>query len=77
MSSAVDVGLTESLIKAFEGDSSVEVCVEILKGRLGDNLSLTIEADSRNESGMNCYQLYINIIIIVKNIRLWEEINCT
>lgn len=49
----VNVGLTESLVKVFEGDGSVKVCVELLKGQLGDNLSLVIEVDSRNKSGMS------------------------
>ena len=50
----VTVGLTQSLFKAYEGDKSVEVCAELMQGTLGTNLSLTLEADGRNQSTGTC-----------------------
>ena len=44
----VTVGLTQSLVKAFEGEGSVEICAALEKGQLGTNLSVFIETDSGN-----------------------------
>ena len=45
------VGLSQSLIKAYEGEPAVQVCAELMKGQLGTNLPLTIQADDENDTG--------------------------
>ena len=45
------VGLSQSLFKAYEGEPTVQVCAELLKGQLGTNLSLIIQADNENDTG--------------------------
>lgn len=47
----VTVGLTQSLVKAFEGEGSVEICAALEKGQLGIYLSVFIETESGNVSG--------------------------
>ena len=48
----VTVGLSQSLFKAYEGEPTVQVCAELLKGQLGTNLSLILQANNENDSGM-------------------------
>ena len=44
------MGLSKPVIKAYEGEGTVQVCAELLKGELGTTLSIPIEAVLRNTS---------------------------
>lgn len=68
----VTVGLTQSLVKAFEDEGAVQVCAELEKGQLGTNLSLYIETDSGNESGIilfvNVYGYLVSSVALDKRL---------
>ena len=58
----VTIGLTQSLMKVFEGEGSVKLCAALEKGQLGTNLSVFIETHSGNVSGNNieCFSIINN-----------------
>ena len=47
------MGLSELVLTANEDEGFVQVCTEMLKGRLGTDIALFIEAELESDSGMN------------------------
>ena len=45
------VGLSQSSFKAYEGEPTVQVCAKFVKGQLGTNISLIIQANNENDTG--------------------------
>lgn len=55
LSTEVTVGLSKLALTAYEDDGYVQVCAELLKGRLGTDIALIIdsEAELEADAGMN------------------------
>ena len=47
------MALSQSMLIVSEDSGSVRICAELLKGVLGTNVSLSIEANFENDSGIN------------------------
>ena len=52
------VGLSEIALTAYEDDGSVQICTELLKGRLGTNIDLIVEAEVESDSGIDTFSRY-------------------
>ena len=48
------MGLSKPVIEVYEAEGTVQVCAELLKGELGTNLSIPIEAVLTNTSAGMC-----------------------
>ena len=47
------MGLSELVLTVYEDEGSVQICTELLKGRLGTDIALFVEAELESDSGMN------------------------
>ena len=72
----VTIGLSQSLFKAYEGEPTVQVCAELLKGQLGTNLSLIIQADKRGTDHQQGLAIATLIILVPASIKNFKNCAC-